>query len=73
MDPIKDNTKIQMSSGSDLESDEDNLGSVEEIMESGGRKKRTISTEAMYWKKWTDFLMSKGQVIKLLRTFSKKK
>ena len=44
-----------------------------ECPQSGGRKKRTNATEAMYWKKWTDFLKSKEEVKKLLRTFSKKK
>ena len=56
-------------SSSDDESDEDQMPSVEEISKSGGRKPRTIAAEANYYKKWTDFLVSRGQVKILLRFF----
>ena len=50
MDKEPKNKFIQTSS-SDDESDEDGLGTVEEIMGNGGRKKKTIASEAMYVKR----------------------
>ena len=67
----KDKPKTVENSSSDDESDEDGLGTVEEIMENGGRKKRTINSEAMYVKKWNDYLKSKGKVKKNLRLLFK--
>ena len=49
MDKEPKNKFIETSS-SDDESDEDVLGTVEEIMGNGGRKKKTIASEAMYVK-----------------------
>ena len=67
MDNNKRKNKFVESSSSDDESGKDELGTVEEIMENGGRKKKTIASEAMYVKKWTDYLKSKGKVINFLR------
>ena len=50
MDKEPKNKFIQTSS-SDDESDEDGLGTVEEIMRNGGWKKKTIASEAMYVKR----------------------
>ena len=43
--------KFVETSSSDDESDKDGLGTVEEIMGNGGRKKKTIASEAMYVKR----------------------
>ena len=43
--------KFVETSSSDDESNEDGLGTVEEIMGNGGRKKKTIASEAMYVKR----------------------
>ena len=50
MDKEPKNKFIQTSS-SDDESDEDGLGTVEDIMGNGGWKKKTIASEAMYVKR----------------------
>ena len=43
--------KFVETSSSDDESNEDGLGTVEEIMGNGGRKKKTIASEAIYVKR----------------------
>ena len=50
MDQEPKNSFIKTSS-SDDKSDKDGLGTVEEIMGNGGRKKKTIASEAMYVKR----------------------
>ena len=50
MDKEPKNKFIETSS-SDDESDEDGLGTVEEIMGNGSRKKKTTASEAMYVKR----------------------
>ena len=43
--------KFVETSSSDDESNEDGLGTVEEIMGNGGRKKKTIASEVIYVKR----------------------
>ena len=47
----KPKNKFVETLSSDDESDKDGLGTVEEIMGNGGRKKKTIASEAMYVKR----------------------
>ena len=47
---------------SETDSEEESLGSVDDIILKGGRKKTTIQKEECYVKKWKHFLISKQTV-----------